>query len=279
LSGPLRAADAPRPATDHPLPATDHPLPATDGPWPAADHPLPWAANPLGVLLGEAAAGRFPPPDGSVTILPQPSARDAGVISFTAHSVIFIDADPEWVRAQLTPGDLSSPLLPPFLHAICAHTGRRVNNIDLLCLATPLPGPPSLALTPLPSPAAAEPALPPPAAAATGGAARLGRALRYRDDVRGWETPGGIVLLGRGVAGRWEVSVEVEPRHRGQGLGRDLVTAARHLVPDGEPLWAQIAPGNAASVRAFLAAGYKPVGAEALLPLDRARTAPAARPR
>ncbi|NUR85978.1 MAG: GNAT family N-acetyltransferase, partial [Nonomuraea sp.] len=31
------------------------------------------------------------------------------------------------------------------------------------------------------------------------------------------------------------------------------------------PLWAQVAPGNAASVRAFLAAGYVPIGAEALL--------------
>jgi hypothetical protein len=36
-------------------------------------------------------------------------------------------------------------------------------------------------------------------------------------------------------------------------------------VPEERPLWAQIAPGNAASVRAFLAAGYEPVGAEALL--------------
>jgi RimJ/RimL family protein N-acetyltransferase len=30
-------------------------------------------------------------------------------------------------------------------------------------------------------------------------------------------------------------------------------------------VWAQIAPANAASVRAFLAAGFRPVGAEALL--------------
>lgn len=44
-----------------------------------------------------------------------------------------------------------------------------------------------------------------------------------------------------------------------------LALAARHLVPDGEPLWAQIAPGNAASVRALLSAGFTPVGAEALL--------------
>lgn len=52
---------------------------------------------------------------------------------------------------------------------------------------------------------------------------------------------------------------------RGAGLGRALAAAARHLVPGGSPLWAQIAPANAASVRAFLAAGYKLVGAEAHL--------------
>lgn len=41
------------------------------------------------------------------------------------------------------------------------------------------------------------------------------------------------------------------------------MTAARHLAD--EPVWAQVAPGNARSVRAFQAAGYVPVGAELLL--------------
>jgi GNAT superfamily N-acetyltransferase len=206
----------------------------------------------LAALLNDVAAGRYPPPDGSVTILPQPSPRDAGVIAFTAHSVVFVDIDPAWVRGQLPPGYLSGPLLPPFLQAVCARTGRRANNTDMLCVTTPLPGPPPVALAP----------------GATAGHPRIARALRYRDDVRAWETPGGIVLLGRGVAGRWEVGVEVDPGYRGKGLGRELAAAARHLVPPeerGVPIWAQISPGNAASVRAFLAAGYRPVGAEALL--------------
>jgi GNAT superfamily N-acetyltransferase len=207
--------------------------------------------SPLAALLHGVAAGQYPPPDGSVTILPQPSARDAGVIAFTAHSVIFTDADPAWVRGQLPPGDLAGPLLPPFLQALSAMTGRRVNNIDLLLVTTPRSGQPPLTLSP--ALAARHP--------------RVARALRCRDDVRVWQTPGGIVALGRGVAGRWEIALEVEPGYRGKGLGRELAVAARHLVPGGAPLWAQIAPGNAASVRAFLAAGYQPVGAEALLPL------------
>jgi len=71
--------------------------------------------GPLAALLDDAAAGRFPPADGRVTVLPPPSARDAGVIGFTAHAVIFIDADPAWVARQLPPGDLSGPLSPAFL--------------------------------------------------------------------------------------------------------------------------------------------------------------------
>jgi GNAT superfamily N-acetyltransferase len=204
----------------------------------------------LARLLSDAAAGRYPPPDGSVTILPQPSRRDAGVIAFTAHSVVFVDLDPAWVRGLLPPGDLSGPLLPPFLEALCTATGRHVNNIDLLCVAAPQPGPPEIMLTP----------------AVPSGHPRVMRALRHRDHVRVWETPGAVVSIGFGVAGRCEVALEVEPGYRGKGLGRELASAARHLVPDGTPLWAQIAPGNAASVRAFLAAGFQPVGAEALLP-------------
>ena len=60
----------------------------------------------------------------------------------------------------------------------------------------------------------------------------------------------------------------MDPGRRGTGLGRGLAAAARHLLPAGTPLWAQIAPANAASVRAFLAAGFTPVGAEAHLTHD-----------
>jgi hypothetical protein len=71
----------------------------------------------------------------------------------------------------------------------------------------------------------------------------------------GSSTPaGGVLVRGHGVAGRLEVSVEVDDE-------------VRHLVT--EPLWAQVAPGNARSLRAFQAAGYRPVGSEALFLLPR----------
>lgn len=207
----------------------------------------------LAALLSRVAAGVFPTADGSVTVLPQPPAGDAGVIGFTAHHVVFADVDPAWVAARLPDQDLCAPFNPPFLADLSRLTGRRVNSIDLLCVASSLPGPPpgEPALTSGPAPVDDHP--------------RVARARRYRTGVRAWETDGGVLILGRGVAGRWEVALEVDPGQRGRGLGRQLATAARHLVPGGEPLWAQVAPGNAASVRAFLAAGYLPIGAEALL--------------
>jgi GNAT superfamily N-acetyltransferase len=207
------------------------------------------AREELAALLGRVSGGVFPEADGSLTVLPQPSPRDAGVIALTAHVVVFADVDPVWVAERLPAGDLSAPLNPPFLSALSRHLGRRVNSIDMLCVAEPLPGPPPLALT----------------AARDCDHPRVARARRHRDGVHVWAAAGGgLIVLGRGVAGRREVAVEVPPDRRGQGLGRRLAAAARHLNGD-EPLWAQVAPGNAASVRAFIAAGYLPVGAEALL--------------
>jgi hypothetical protein len=204
----------------------------------------------LAAMLAAAAGGRPPPPDGGVDVLPPPWAgHHHAVLAFTAHHVVVTDADPAWVRGLLPPGDLSAPLNPPFLSALCARSGREVNNVDMVTVARALIGPPPLPLSEV----------------AAGDHPRVRRARHHRDGVRVWAAAGGIVLLGRGVAGRWEAAVEVDEGARGRGLGRALATAARHLVPGGGPLWAQISPGNAASVRAFLAAGFVPVGAEALL--------------
>ena len=206
----------------------------------------------LAQILDATAHGKFPPPDGTTTVVPQPNHRDAGVIAFTAHSVVFTDEDPRWVHSTLAALDcdaLAATMNPRFLGALLDRTGRSTDTIDLLTVATDLPGEPPLELREL----------------ADRDHPRVLRARKRRDDVRVWAADGGVLILGRGVAGRWETAIEVDEQARHRGLGRGLATAARHLVPAGEPVWAQQAAGNARSVRAFQAAGFRPVGAEALL--------------
>ena len=80
------------------------------------------------------------------------------------------------------------------------------------------------------------------------------------------EVPQGkvVVVLGRGITRRWEIAYEVDADARNAGVGRALATSALRLLPKGTPVWAQVAPGNTASVRAMIGAGFKPVGAEIL---------------
>jgi GNAT superfamily N-acetyltransferase len=209
----------------------------------------------LADILRGIERGVFPAPDLGVTVVPAPSPREACVVALTGHIVIAADVDPTWVAERVPPGDLSAPTNPPFLSALEEFTGRRVNAIDAMLLA---------------------PALTDQAdrAAATAGVTeltnhdhpRVERAWRYRDDVRVYgDAYGGLVLTGRGLAGRLECAIEVPEESRGKGHGRRLATAARALVPPDTHLWAQVTPGNAASFRTFLAAGYKPVGSAALL--------------
>lgn len=209
----------------------------------------------LADILRAVEHGVFPPPDLSITVVPAPSDRESCVVAFTAHIVIAADVTPAWVADRVPPGDLSAPTNPPFLSALEQATGRRVNALDAMLLA---------------------PALTDPAdrAAATTGLTeltdhnhpRVERAWRYRDDVRVYgDQYGGLVVTGRGLAGRLECAIEVPEHSRGKGHGRRLATAARALIPADAHIWAQVTPGNAASFRTFLAAGYKPVGSEALL--------------
>ncbi len=209
----------------------------------------------LADILRAIEDGVFPAPDLGITVVPAPSPREACVVAFTGHIVVAADVDPAWVAEGVPPGDLAAPTNPPFLSALEEVTGRRVNSIDAMLLAPALTDPGERD-------------------AATAGLVeltdhdhpRVERAWRYRDDVQVYvDEHGGLVLTGRGLADRIECAIEVPDDSRGKGHGRRLARAARALIPPDAHIWAQVTPGNAASLRTFLAAGYQPIGSEVLL--------------
>ena len=75
----------------------------------------------------------------------------------------------------------------------------------------------------------------------------------------------GLVTLADGLAGRTELSVEAVEHRQGTGAGSQLITEGLRMVSAGEPVFAAVSPGNARSLRAFLAAGFVPIGSEVVI--------------
>ena len=199
-----------------------------------------------------AVDGKMPPPDGQVEVYPGVTGKAAAVVAFPAHFYVLAPVDPQWVRAQLPPGDYSAPLGARFLVALADRLGAHIGANDAVLAARAHGQGAGLDLREIPGDAHP----------------RVRRARHYRDEVRVWQTSDdeGRLVMGRGVAGRLEVAYEVEPAARGRGLGRALAAAALGLAPAGTPVFAQVSPGNSHSLRATLAAGYRPIGGEVLLP-------------
>lgn len=221
---------------------------------------MPALSAPLARLLDDAARGRFPEPDAVVEVYPQPPGLSAGVLGFTAHHIVAADVGPDWVRAHLDDTDVGAALKPPFLGALADLLRSPAGALDVVLVGTGQSGRPELDLVPV-DPQLMD-RLPPETEHA-----RLTRARRYRTDIRAYAVaaiPQTLLVVGRGFAGRWEIAFDVPAGNRGRGLGRALAGAARYLVPPGEILWVQVSPGNAASLRAVLAAGFTPVGSEVL---------------
>lgn len=211
----------------------------------------------LAALLERVGRYQPLPANGTITFLPGVrGAAVAAVLGFTAHHVIAADADPQWLTSQLADSGMTRPMKSDFLAALGRHLHARTGGQDTLLVARglgPQTGADDVAVAGDPA------ALDHP---------RVDRALRYRQDLRVATMPGGLVTIGRGLAGRWEVSIEVEAAVRGVGIGRALAERGRALIPADSVLWAQVHPANVASMRVFLAAGYRPVGAEVLFTRD-----------
>jgi GNAT superfamily N-acetyltransferase len=212
--------------------------------------------HPLRQLLEAAARGSAPAADGSVDVVEPPYGPVDAVLAFNAHHVVAARVDPAAILARLDPGDLGSPMTPSFLAWLSDLLGvDHPPTLDVVLAASAIASAGSLdemiAVRPMPPDLRHR---------------RVRRAAAYRGNLRVWETWNGdaVLIVGRGLAGRWEVAFEVEPESRGRGIGRALAAAARRMIPEGEYVFAQVAPGNVASLRALLAAGYVPIGAEVL---------------
>jgi hypothetical protein len=186
-------------------------------------------------------------------LVPPPSPTMAAVVAFPAHVVVAADIDRFWLDSWIPDHEYAAPLGPPFLDALEDRLRLAADALDVVLLASPCRGKPPLDLLRVD----------------TSDHPRVARAQHFRTDIEVWTTADGVLVIGRGLAGRWEAAIEVHEASRNRGHGRALAVAARHLVPGGRPVWAQVAPGNAASLRAFLAAGYLPVGSEVLLAKPR----------
>lgn len=212
--------------------------------------------HPLLSYFMEAAEGRFPPAEGQVTVLPPLRGGLECSVAFTGHAVIATRLPEAEVLAG-GPDGYGQSLRPDFLRHLAGPQGWiDVVNITLVARGT---GTPRL-----------------PAREVNDDHPRIQYALDLRDDVRVYGDARGFITLAQGLAGRLELSISLtDPTSSGQGAGRSLLHDALTVVPVQAPVFAAVTPGNARSLRAFLAAGFRPIGSEAILRPAPSAQAPA----
>jgi hypothetical protein len=214
--------------------------------------------HPVAALLLDAASGRHLPADGAWTRVPPWRVGVEAVLAFTGHAVLAVGDDvDDAALEQLEPDGFGGAHHPRVLLAL-AGDGGWVDSLDLVLHARGTGDDPGL----VPRPDLdAHP--------------RVRHARDVRDDVRVLGRPGGssLVTLARGLGGLPEASVELDPRERGRGGGAALFASARAAAGEGAHLLASVAPGNVASLRAALRAGFAPVASVQLLRPSSRRTA------
>lgn len=210
--------------------------------------------HPLRTMLEDAAAGRFPPVDGGLQVFAPGVDGHFAIVEFTGHSVVLGDL----TAAELADrgADGVGGASHPSIKLALAGSAGWIGSQDAVLVATARRDGSALELT--------------EAGVRFDDHPRVVRSRAHRSEVEVFVGGGGLVTLGDGLVGRRELSVELfESTRPNARAGRALIDAGLALVPPGELVWAQVAPGNAASLRAFLAAGFVPIGAETLIRPDR----------
>jgi hypothetical protein len=204
------------------------------------------SSHPLAAVLTAAATGQFPPPDGAVEALPPDDDGTHAVVELTGHSYALTDRALFDLLALGADG-FGGCTHPDVLRWLAGPDGW-IGSMDVVLVATARPGDQLVERRDLEH------------------HPRVARARAHRRDVRVFGDDRGLCTLGRGLVGRLELSVErYDVTSRSDGAGRALIAAGLAAAAHGELVWAQVSPGNAASLRAFLACGFVPVGSEVLI--------------
>ena len=236
--------------------------------------------HPLLTIMNAAAEGLFPPVDGMVEVMHLfEGSPHIYILELTGHAYVMTDrtqAELEAVGADGY-GGVMHPNVLNFLangFTVAAQTalstgsdrdtaegsqsGAHIGCHDAVLVARGIGTPGSL-----PGGAIIEGLL--PCRTDLDDHPRVGYAKLRRRHVQVYGDGRGLVTLGRGIADRWEISVEVDPTNRAVGNARALINEALSHIPSDHWCFAQVSPGNAASLRAFLAAGWTPIGAEIII--------------
>lgn len=204
--------------------------------------------DPLRGIVLAAAADRFPPPDGGVTIVPPDVTTGLhAVVSFTGHAVVATDRSLEEVLALGVDG-FAGAHAADSLRGLAGPRGW-IGVLDVVLVARGT-GAGGSTLRPCEN---------------QQDHPRVRYARGTRVDVRVLADHRGLVTLGRGLGGRTELGFEVAEGRRDRRLGRALLLDTLAEIPAGVPLFASCAPGNARSLRALLAAGFRVIGGEVLI--------------
>lgn len=198
--------------------------------------------HPLLPILLDAAEGSFPPVDGGVTFLPPLAGGWEAIVSFTGHAFV-ASRLPAEAFADLHPDGYGGILHPGVQLRMAA--GGRVGVIDATLVGRGRGGGTRSPRTDLDH------------------HPRVQYARDQRREVQTFGDPDGLFTIGLGLAGRTEMSIETSDS--GTGRGRQLISDALTMVPQGFPLFAAVSPGNARSLRSFLACSFVPIGSEVLI--------------
>jgi hypothetical protein len=208
--------------------------------------------HPLAGVLREAADGVFPPADGIVEMLRPDASGTCAVVSFTGHAYVLTDL-PAQALADLALDGYGTATHPRALQRVAGDGA--IGSLDAVLVRRGAGGQTTLAER---SDLEHHP--------------RVQRARHHRRGVRVLGDDRGFVTIGRGLVDRIEMSVELLDGAHGNGAGRQLIREGLHSVGVDQLVFAQVAPGNAASLRAFLACGFVPIGSEVLIDVSSGGT-------